>query len=109
MTLPALEEHLTEATRALQDAREVLMEADLAILDAERYLKVDESIARVEGVEGKNADEREAHLRLKLAARHGALDDARRVRIRAAADWDISVAEVRMVRGLIALYSTEVV
>lgn len=105
MTLPALEEQLVEATRALQQAREALAGTDLAVFDAERDLKTDEAIARVEGVEGKNADEREANLRLKLGHRFNVLDEAKRARIRAAADLDIAVAEIRMVRGLIALYT----
>lgn len=98
-----LDEEIRLATERLNAARYRLAMADLEVFRAETILKQEEALGRVCGLDGKNADEREANLHLKLAREIEALNVAKVDRIRAAGEYDISLADVRCVRARIAL------
>ena len=96
-----LDEEIRLATERLNAARYRLAMADLEVFRSEIILKQEEALGRVCGLDGKNADGREANLHLKLARQR--LNAAKVDRIRAAGEYDISLADVRCVRARIAL------
>lgn len=98
-----LDQEIVTATDRLNSARTALMAADITVFDVETALKQAEALERVNGLDGKNVDERDANLRLKLAKEICDLTEAKTARIKAATDYDIALANVRCVRARIAL------
>lgn len=90
----------TDAARA---AREVLLDADIAVFEAEADLKSSECNKWIDGLPGKNADERNAFLRAELLGEHTALQNAKIEQMKAKAAFDTAILNLRLQRDLLDL------
>lgn len=98
-----MSDELAKATVAAVTARDRLLVADIAVFEAESDLKSSECKKWIDGLPGKNADERNAFLRAELVGEHIAHQNAKVEQMTAKAAFDMAILDLRLKRDLLDL------